>query len=84
MKDANIVVEKQTLPDGDTQSFTFNASYDADGFSLVDGGQNDSGDLNPGTYSVSEIVPAGWDLKSAVCSDSVPGERDRALARARR
>jgi uncharacterized repeat protein (TIGR01451 family) len=71
-KDARIVVEKQTLPNGDAQSFHFDASYDADGFDLVDGGQNDSGDLDPGTYSVSEDVPAGWDLESAVCSDQSP------------
>ncbi len=74
-KDARIIVEKQTLPNGDPQSFHFDASYDADGFDLVDGGQNDSGDLDPGTYSVSEDVPAGWDLESAVCSnESSPSE----------
>ncbi len=72
VKDANIIVEKQTNPDGDTQSFNFSASYDGDGFSLTDGMQNNSGDLNPGTYSVSENVPAGWDLKSAICSDQSP------------
>ncbi len=71
-KDARIVVEKQTLPNGDPQSFHFDAGYDADGFDLVDGGQNDSGDLDPDTYSVSEDVPAGWDLESAVCSDESP------------
>ena len=26
----------------------------------------------PGTYSVSEIVPAGWDLTSATCDDGSP------------
>ena len=71
-KQSKIVVEKQTTPDGDTQVFGFNASYDANGFSLSDGQQDDSGPLAPGTYSVSENVPAGWDLKSAVCSDSSP------------
>src|SRR5688572_15307491 len=68
-KDSNIIVVKQTDPDGDPQSFTFTASYDADGFSLSDGQQDNSGDLDPGTYSVSETVPAGWDLESATCSD---------------
>ncbi len=71
-KHSKIVVEKQTTPDGDTQVFGFSASYDANGFSLSDGQQDDSGPLAPGTYSVSENVPAGWDLKSAVCSDSSP------------
>jgi uncharacterized repeat protein (TIGR01451 family) len=73
-KNSRIVVEKQTLPNGDAQSFHFDASYDADGFDLVDGAQNDSGDLDPGTYSVSEDVPAGWDLESAVCSDESPAD----------
>ena len=66
-KDAKIIVEKQTNPDGHAQVFSFSASYDANGFSLSDGQQNDSGDLAPGTYSVSENVPAGWNLTSAVC-----------------
>ena len=68
-KRGQIVVQKQTNPDGDPQSFSFNASYDADGFALSDGQSNDSGDLDPGTYSVSENVPQGWDLDSATCDD---------------
>ncbi len=64
-----IIVEKQTLPDGSQASFSFNASYDQDGFSLTDGQTNDSGNLLPGEYSVSENVPDGWDLTGATCSD---------------
>ena len=56
----------------------FTASYDQDGFSLSDGQSNDSGDLDPGTYSVSENVPAGWDLSSVVCSDEQASGCDRA------
>ena len=66
-KDANIIVIKQTNPDGDQQPFAFTASYG--NFSLSDGQQNDSGDLDPDTYSVAETVPQGWDLESATCSD---------------
>ena len=69
-KDAKIIVKKETNPDGDTTSFSFTANYDADGFSLKDGEQNNSGDLDPGTYSVSETVPAGWDLTSSPCVSS--------------
>jgi uncharacterized repeat protein (TIGR01451 family) len=65
----SIVVEKRTDPQGHPQSFAFEASYDEDGFSLSDGESNDSGELLPGTYSVSEDVPAGWTLTSATCSD---------------
>ncbi len=72
--DANIIVEKQTDPDGSPQEFTFDPSWSDDNFQLSDGQTNDSGDLDPGVYSVSEIVPAGWELESVVCSDgSVPG-----------
>jgi hypothetical protein len=36
---------------------------------LKDGEQKASGDLLPGSYSVSEKLPAGWDLINATCSD---------------
>jgi prealbumin domain-containing protein len=68
---ARIIVQKVTVPSPDPTdtSFSFGASYDADGFSLKNGASNDSGDLNPGTYSVSETVPANWVLTSATCDD---------------
>jgi cysteine-rich repeat protein len=68
VEDAFIIVEKQTDPDGSTQLFTFSTDYSAD-FQLSDGQTNNSGDLDPGTYSVSETVPAGWELESATCDD---------------
>jgi len=64
-----IIVEKQTLPGGSTQVFRFEASYDPDGFGLSDGQSNQSQPLFPGTYSVAEVVPPGWQLTSARCSD---------------
>ncbi len=72
-----IIVEKQTLPDGSTQTFEFQSSYGAN-FFLADGQTNNSGLLVPGTYSVAEVdkanMPAGWDLTSATCDDgSDPG-----------
>jgi len=67
-------VNKQTVPDGSAQAFEFDPSYGTN-FTLVDGGANDSGMLEPGTYSVTEVnIPAGWDLTSATCDDgSDPG-----------
>lgn len=62
-----IFVEKQTDPPGSTQVFEFTADFDGDGFSLVDDGVNNSGPLAPDTYSVAEIVPAGWTLESVTC-----------------
>ncbi|MGH8990074.1 MAG: prealbumin-like fold domain-containing protein, partial [Acidimicrobiia bacterium] len=71
----SIIVEKQTNPDGSTQAFEFTASYDNDSFSLVDGGENSSAALDPGTYSVAEVVPAGWTLAEPVtCSDGSPAD----------
>lgn len=64
-----ILVRKETTPDGSQQSFDFLSSYNLSGFSLTDGQTNDSGFLSPSTYSVSENVPSGWDLDSAICSD---------------
>jgi Prealbumin-like fold domain len=68
---ASIEVRKVTIPSPDPTdtSFSFTASYDSDGFSLKNGGSNPSGDLNPGTYSVSETVPANWTLTAATCDD---------------
>src|SRR3970282_2487295 len=53
-KDSVIIVEKQTSPNGDPQLFHFDASYDEGGFSPAGGQANNSGDLDPGSYSVSE------------------------------
>jgi hypothetical protein len=73
LRPGRIIVVKQVTDGSDTtQSFNFAASYDADGFALSDGESNDSGDLDAGTYSVSETVPAGWTQVSAVCDDQSP------------
>jgi hypothetical protein len=67
-KRGNIIVDKVTDPAGDSQSFDFTASYG--NFSLTDADPpHDSGPLVPGSYSVSETVPEGWDLTSATCDN---------------
>ena len=63
-----IIVEKQTIPDGAAQGFDFNRSYGSF-FILADGQTHNSGPLTPDTYSVSEVLPTGWNLTSAVCDD---------------
>jgi hypothetical protein len=71
----NIIVKKVTdpSPDPTDSTFSYTASYDADGFSLKNGEQNDSGPLSPGTYSVSENAPPnGFELTSATCDDGSP------------
>jgi hypothetical protein len=69
-----IIVKKQTDPDGASQKFTFDPSWSASNFQLSDGQSKQSGDLAPGTYSVSELPVSGWTQTSATCDDgSNPG-----------
>jgi hypothetical protein len=67
---ATIVVKKVTVPSPDPTdtSFSFDPDYTTD-FSLKNGESNTKTDLNPGTYSVSETVPANWVLTSATCDN---------------
>lgn len=55
----SIVVEKVTHPSAISQSFSFTTSYGSP-FNLTDGQSNNSGPLNPGTYSVTEAPVAGF------------------------
>ncbi|TKJ30526.1 MAG: hypothetical protein CEE40_04825 [Chloroflexi bacterium B3_Chlor] len=66
-KRGSIIVEKQTLPDGDPATFTF--AGDAAG-TISDGGQVVLSNLASGIYTSTETVPAGWDLTSIVCDDA--------------
>ena len=66
-----IVVEKVAVGSGSTRTFSFTASY-GPSFTLRGGQQRVSGDLDPGTYAVTEAVPAGWRLTSATCDDASP------------
>jgi hypothetical protein len=71
-----IIIQKQTDPEGVTTSFEFTTDYSSN-FFLADGETNNSGNLPPDTYSVSENIPAGWALFSAICDDgSSPSEID--------
>ncbi len=66
----NIIIAKQTDPDGSPTQFTFDPSWSANNITLADGQTSNSGDLQTGIYSVSEInIPAGWTLSGTTCSD---------------
>ena len=71
-QEGTIIVRKVVDQYDTDQEFPFDASYDDDGFSLEAGEENLSEGLPAGTYSVEELVPDGWDLESAVCSDGSP------------
>jgi len=64
-----IIVVKQTLPDGAQGTFQFDPSWGAD-FLLADGESHASGQIPVGVYTVAEVnLPVGWSLSSAVCDD---------------
>jgi hypothetical protein len=78
----NIVIKKETNPDGSTQPFDFTLKRNNENvigpFSLTDGQTKDSLGVLPGSgYVAAETVPEGWDLTSATCQDptnnSTPG-----------
>ena len=67
-----IIVKVATQPAGSSQSFSFTPSYGST-FSLTDGQSNDSGPLDAGkTYSVSQMVPAGWDMTASCDQGATP------------
>ena len=63
----SIIVEKQTVPDGAQGTFTYTG--DAAG-SIGDNGQIVVTDLEPGTYTSTEALAAGWNLSSIICDDA--------------
>lgn len=68
----SIVVVKNAVGGDDSFSFT-STGLTPTSFTLTTVGgtaQRTFPNLAPGTYSVSETVPAGWDLTSATCSDN--------------
>jgi CSLREA domain-containing protein len=66
-KNGTIIVEKQTEPDGDPQTFSFSGT--ASGI-IGDGQQITVNNLAPGKYTSTETVPSGWTLTSIVCDDA--------------
>lgn len=67
-----IVIEKQTLPNGNQTSFTFNPSWSGTDFTLTDGAQSTTTGLTAGTYNVVESLPTNWTQTSVICSDGSP------------
>ncbi|HVF79423.1 MAG TPA: hypothetical protein VNA28_14095, partial [Solirubrobacteraceae bacterium] len=68
-KAGRLIVEKQTLPDGDAASFGFTTDASGAGtFSLTDEA-TESRDVAPGTYTATESAKAGWELTGLSCSD---------------
>ena len=65
---AEIVVSKSTAPATDPERIDFAFTGGLGAFSIGDGEERSSGLVGAGTYSVTELVPAGWDLTDVACS----------------
>jgi len=71
----DITVIKETDEETAAAEFAFSASWDADGFVLMDGDAEFSGDLEAGEYTVTETltaeqIAAGWSLANIDCGDA--------------
>ncbi len=74
---SHLIVDKITIPGGDTTVFSINAT----GTGTITGGgagtttdaTNKDYEVTPGTYSVSETVPAGWTQTSNTCTGVTVG-----------
>ena len=68
-----LIIDKETDPAGDPQSFDFSApaaSAPADqNFGLADGSAPKSISVAPGAYDVTEATLAGWDFTNVTCDD---------------
>jgi hypothetical protein len=73
----HIVVDKITVPTGDTQSFSFTTTGSGyTPFSLTDAATPNDQTLSPGTYSVAETAIEGWNQTSVVCTSSTGGSEN--------
>jgi uncharacterized repeat protein (TIGR01451 family) len=66
---SSIAVAKQTIPAGSSQQFEFTGDLAG---TIGDGGTIVQIDVPAGTYTSTEVVPAGWDLESIECEGTDP------------
>jgi hypothetical protein len=66
--DNTIVIGKETEPDGAPDEFQFTTNFNIG--PLGDGSRCAIYDLPPGTYTIQEVVPTGWDLTDITCGDA--------------
>ncbi len=72
-----IKVDKETDPSGNPQLFEFDPDWGLNFWLDDDDPLYDSGLLLPGTYSVSEIVPDGWNLTTVtIVEDGIINSTD--------
>jgi uncharacterized repeat protein (TIGR01451 family)/fimbrial isopeptide formation D2 family protein len=71
----DITIFKVTNEEEPSEEFSFTATWDADGFTLMDGDFEFSGDLDAGEYTVEEELTAeqllaGWSLTDIDCGEA--------------
>ena len=67
----SVTIVKETAPPGSDQQFGFTGDLGA--FSLAGGESSTIADLDPGAYTVAEVVPDGWELTDITCTDADGG-----------
>ena len=67
-RQGTITIVKQTDPAGSTEDFDFSGDGPLGSFALSEG-EAHTVSVAPGSYSVTEVVKAGWDLTQLSCSD---------------
>ncbi len=82
----SITIVKETEPAGDAQSFSFTGSGPIGAFTLdtntvsPDPDRRTFQDLEPGSYTVAESLPDGWQLADISCADPSGGTTTEAGA----
>lgn len=74
---AKVIINKVTVPAGNTTSFAYTSTLPGGNFSLTGASPNNTrteSNILPGSYSVTEAVPAGWDLTNLVCTEAAGGD----------
>src|SRR5439155_897317 len=76
-KRGHLIVQKTTNPANDPAVFSINASgsgtITGGGAGTVTGAVDRDYEVTPGTYSVEETVPAGWDQTGNTCASAAVG-----------
>ncbi|WP_350347367.1 DUF5979 domain-containing protein [Agromyces sp. G08B096] len=75
----NIIVEKQTNPDGADDEFSFTLTGQPD-FTLSDGENRAFNHVVPGAYTLAELALAGWDVTSMTCTGEAAPTTDSPIA----
>jgi len=73
IQQATVIVTKQTVPDDEGPLFAFTSTIPGNANFTAGDGQSITTFVDPGVYTATETVPAGWSLTDITCSgDTIP------------